>query len=140
MVRYATRISKTITKSTPAPGKQSHSKPLHKFIIDYSIPLAYKVFDADLYEKFLHDYIKVDEKPGQLGDSVKIVRDAKSDKITIATTIHFSKRYLKYLTKKFLKKQGTRGGVRVISIAKDTYQLRFRKGMMDDDEQEEEDD
>ena len=48
-----------------------------------------------------------------------------SHKITVASNVAFSKRYLKYLTKKFLKKNMLRDGIRVVASSKDVYQLRF---------------
>ncbi|TDL28394.1 ribosomal protein L22e [Rickenella mellea] len=96
----------------------------HKFTIDFSIPADGGVFDGAAFEKFLHDRIKVDGKAGQLGESVKIQRDGSS-KLTVTSNIAFSKRYLKYLTKKFLKKNSLRDYIRVIASTKDNYQLRF---------------
>lgn len=96
----------------------------HKFIIDYSKPAADGVFDGAEFEKFLHDRIKVEGKAGQLGDSVKVTRDGNT-KITVTCNIPFSKRYLKYLTKKFLKKNSLRDWIRVVASSKDNYQLRF---------------
>lgn len=60
-------------------------------------------FDAAAYEKFLVDHIKVEGKTGQLGEDVKLQREA-AGKLSVTSTVPFSKRYLKYLTKKFLKK------------------------------------
>ena len=37
----------------------------------------------------------------------------------------FSKRYLKYLTKKYLKKQDLREYLRVVATNKNTYELKF---------------
>ena len=47
------------------------------------------------------------------------------NKIVVNTNIDFSKRYLKYLTKKFLKKNTLRDWIRVVATTKDNYQLRF---------------
>ncbi|KAF8844042.1 ribosomal protein L22e [Paxillus ammoniavirescens] len=109
----------------------------HKFTIDYSRPAADGVFDGADFEKFLHDRIKVENKAGQLGDNVKITRDA-SNKITVTTNIPFSKRYLKYLTKKFLKKNTLRDWIRVVASSKDVYQLRFYNIARDGDDEDEE--
>ena len=46
-------------------------------------------------------------------------------KLTVTSNIPLSKRYLKYLTKKFLKKNALRDWIRVVASAKDVYQLRF---------------
>ncbi|KAL4064946.1 ribosomal protein L22e [Scleroderma yunnanense] len=107
----------------------------HKFVVDYSRPAADGVFDGADFEKFLHDRIKVDNKAGQLGDKVKISRDG-NNKITITTNIPFSKRYLKYLTKKFLKKNTLRDWIRVVASSKDVYQLRFYNIARDDEDEE----
>ncbi|KAI0257572.1 ribosomal protein L22e, partial [Lactifluus subvellereus] len=96
----------------------------HKFVIDYSRPASHNVFDGAAFEKFLHDRIKVDDKAGQLGDKVKVTRD-NQNKITVTASIPFSKRYLKYLTKKFLKKNSLRDYLRVVASGKDAYQLSF---------------
>jgi large subunit ribosomal protein L22e len=43
----------------------------------------------------------------------------------VTSNIPISKRYLKYLTKKFLKKNTLRDWIRVVASSKDSYQLRF---------------
>ncbi|KAF9055347.1 ribosomal protein L22e [Hymenopellis radicata] len=107
----------------------------HKFVIDYSKPAADQVFDGADFEKFLNDRIKVEGKTGQLGENVKIVRDGNS-KITVTSNVPFSKRYLKYLTKKFLKKNSLRDWIRVVASGKDVYQLRFYNISTDDAEED----
>lgn len=79
--------------------------------------------DAAAFEKFLHDRIKVNGKAGALGDNVKITRD--KTKITVNTDLAMSKRYLKYLTKKFLKKNQLRDWLHVVAANKTTYELRY---------------
>ncbi|KAF8991467.1 ribosomal protein L22e [Cyathus striatus] len=111
----------------------------HKFIIDYSKPASDGVFDGADFEKYLHDRIKVEGKAGQLGEAVKIARDNTNNKITVSSNIPFSKRYLKYLTKKFLKKNSLRDWIRVVASSKDIYQLRFYNiaGAGEEEEEEE---
>jgi hypothetical protein len=46
--------------------------------------------------------LQVQNKTGNLGDSVKVETDDK--KVTVKSTIPLSKRYLKYLAKKYLKR------------------------------------
>lgn len=81
------------------------------------------MLDPASFEKFLHDRIKVGGKTGVLGDSVKITRE--KTKLQIVAVPPFSKRYLKYLTKKYLKKQQLRDYLHVISSDKATYELRY---------------
>lgn len=62
-----------------------------------------RIFDVAAFETFLHERIKVGGRIGQLSDSVLISREGEG-KVIIVTHVSFSGRYLKYLTKKFLKK------------------------------------
>merc|ERR1712080_299259 len=103
--------------------KKKQKKKHLKFIINCSQPVDDDIFDMASFEKFLRDSMKVNNKKGQLGDDVTIIRD--HSKITVTSRIHFSKRYLKYLTKKFLKKQSLRDYIRVIARTKDSYYLRY---------------
>jgi len=85
------------------------------------------------------DNIKVSGKKGALGDSVKISRDKA--KISVTSEIALAKRYLKYLTKKYLKKNGVRDWLRVIASNKDrsVYELRYFNIADNDADAEEED-
>ena len=94
-----------------------------KFSIDCSEPAADEIFDIASFEKFLQDRIKIGGKTGVLGDVVTISRDGSV--ITVSSRTHYSKRYFKYLTKKFLKKQMLRDYIRVISKTKQGYFLRY---------------
>lgn len=76
-----------------------------------------------MQEKFLHDRIKVNGKSGNLGDNVKIIRD--KSKIHVNSTVPFSKRYLKYLTKKYLKNQKLRDWLHVVAVSKANYEIRY---------------
>ncbi|CAN8269908.1 unnamed protein product [Cochlearia groenlandica] len=95
------------------------------FSIDCSKPVDDKIMEIASLEKFLQERIKVGGKAGALGDSVTITRD--KSKITVTSDGHFSKRYLKYLTKKYLKKYNVRDWLRVIAANKDRnlYELRY---------------
>ncbi|XP_009630788.1 large ribosomal subunit protein eL22y-like [Nicotiana tabacum] len=95
------------------------------FIIDCSKPVEDKIMEIASLEKFLQERIKVGGKAGALGDTVTVTRD--KTKITVTSDSTFSKRYLKYLTKKYLKKNNVRDWLRVISSNKDrnVYELRY---------------
>uniref|UniRef100_A0A8C6QKL7 Large ribosomal subunit protein eL22 n=1 Tax=Nannospalax galili TaxID=1026970 RepID=A0A8C6QKL7_NANGA len=53
-------------------------------------------------DAFLQERIKVNGKAGNLGGGVVTIKRSNS-KIVITSEVPFSKRYLKYLTKKYLK-------------------------------------
>jgi len=73
----------------------------------------------------LHDRIKVNGKAGDLGSKVTVSREKA--KIIVNAELPFSKRYLKYLTKKYLKKQQLRDFLHVIATSKGTYELKYFK-------------
>ena len=66
---------------------------------------------------------QVNGKTGALGDAVSISRDKA--KLTVTAELPFSKRYLKYLTKKHLKKQQLRDYLHVVATNKQSYELRY---------------
>jgi len=115
-------------------GKQA--KVTKKYIINASQPANDKIFDVSAFEKFLHDKVKVEGRVGNLGDSVQISQTGDG-KIEVITHIPFSGRYLKYLTKKFLKKQQLRDWLRVVSTSKGVYELRFYNVVNDEADEDE---
>lgn len=98
--------------------------PSRKFMVDCTKPVEDGIFDVAIFEKFLHDRIKVQGKIGNLGHIVNVSRSGSIISVRVQD-IEFSKRYLKYLTKKFLKKQSLRDWLHVVSSDKTTYQLRY---------------
>nr|ACG45931.1 60S ribosomal protein L22-2 [Zea mays] len=96
------------------------------FTIDCTKPVEDKIMEVASLEKFLQERIKVaGGKAGNLGDSVTISRE--KTKVTVTSDGPFSKRYLKYLTKKYLKKHNVRDWLRVVAANKDrnVYELRY---------------
>lgn len=95
-------------------------------MIDCTAPVDDKVLDVASFEKYLQDRIKVDGKTSNLANSdVKIQRDRTKLTITAPSDIQFPKRQLKYLTKRYLKKQQLRDYLRVIAASKNSYELRY---------------
>merc|ERR1712000_186048 len=126
-------FSNSLTSKMVRNTKTSKAKKvvLH-FSIDCSIPVKDGILDPASLEKFLKDKIKVNGKAGVLGDKVTVARN--NTKITVDAVAPFSKRYLKYLTKKFLKKQNLRDYIRVVATEKSSYQLKYF--VIQDDEED----
>merc|ERR1712205_234601 len=104
-------------------SKISKRKTVLKFTVDCSQPVDDGIMDAASFEKFLLDRIKVGGKTGNLGDLVSVSRDKA--KVIVTAETAFSKRYLKYLSKKYLKKQQLRDWLHVIANTKQSYELRY---------------
>lgn len=98
-------------------------KVAHNFGIDCSKPVEDKVFNTNNFAEFLRQRIKVDGKLGKLGDNIKVSSDDR--KINVEASIPFSKRYLKYLTKKYLKKHSLREFLYVVASSKKDYQIKY---------------
>lgn len=86
-------------------------------------------------EDFLIQKIKYKGKVGQLAQGGITVASTKNS-VTVTSDNEFSKRYLKYLTKKYLKRNSLRDWLRVVAVSKDTYELRYFQ--INQDEQDEE--
>lgn len=114
--------------------KKGGKKAVSKFIIDCAQPVEDKVFDVSAFEKFLHDRIKVNGKAGNLGSKVEISKE--KSKLIVNAEAPFSKRYLKYLTKKYLKKSQLRDFLHVIAPTKNSYELKYFKVTGGDAEEE----
>ena len=105
-------------------GKEK-SKTEH-FILNCTQPVKDKVFEAEELKDFLTKKFKVNGKTANLGDMITIsCEDGKN--IHIKGSIAFSKRYLKYLSKKFLKKHEVRDYLHVVATTKDSYEFKYFK-------------
>ena len=93
------------------------------FGIDCSKPVEDKVFNTNNFAEFLRQRIKVEGKLGKLGERIKVNNDDR--KIAVDANIPFSKRYLKYLTKKYLKKHSLREFLYVVASDKKNYQIKY---------------
>ena len=103
--------------------KKGTKKTTSKFFIDCRLPIEDNVIVLKDFESYLQQNIKVENKKGALGSSVTVGMDKES--LVVEAKIPFSKRYLKWLTKKYLKKQELKEFLRVIAINKNTYQLKY---------------
>eukprot|EP01123_Difflugia_compressa_P004392 TRINITY_DN157_c0_g1_i4.p1 TRINITY_DN157_c0_g1~~TRINITY_DN157_c0_g1_i4.p1 ORF type:complete len:126 (+),score=29.69 TRINITY_DN157_c0_g1_i4:64-441(+) len=107
----------------PVVRRGKGKKQILHFTIDCTQPCNDNILDVVSFETFLSQKIKVSGKAGNLGETIKVTRDKTL--LHVQAQAPFSKRYLKYLTKKYLKKQQLRDWLRVISSDKKTYQLKY---------------
>merc|ERR1711998_312400 len=106
-------------KQAPPKGKKSAVK----YFIDCKMPIEDNVIVLGDLKGWMEANIKVEGKKGALGSSVAVSSDKSS--IVVEPKIPFSKRYLKYLMKKYLKKQDLKEFLRVIATKKNTYELKY---------------
>ncbi|CAJ1356144.1 unnamed protein product [Effrenium voratum] len=115
-------------------GADKGKKGVAKYTIDCEQPASDNIIETKDFEKFLLGRIKVDGKTGNLGDKVSISRE--KSKVHVTVEAPFSKRYLKYLGKKYLKSQQLRDFLRIVAPTKTSYQMRYFNINDDKDEEE----
>lgn len=119
--------------SKQAARKQKIAKT---FTIDVSSPVENEIFDAAEYVKYLIDNIKVENLKGNLGNSVSVKEEENI--VTVASSVKLSGKYLKYLTKKYLKKNQLKEWIRFSSASKvNSYKLSFYQSANDAEDVEE---
>ncbi|BFZ23339.1 hypothetical protein BsWGS_26378 [Bradybaena similaris] len=106
-----------------------------KYTVDCTHPVEDGIMDAANFEKYLKERIKVDGKTGNFGNNVSL--ELQKNKINLTSEVPFSKRYLKYLTKKYLKKNNLRDWLRVVASSKEAFELRYFQINQDEEEEEE---
>nr|3JBN_AX Chain AX, 60S ribosomal protein eL22 [Plasmodium falciparum 3D7]3JBO_AX Chain AX, 60S ribosomal protein eL22 [Plasmodium falciparum 3D7]3JBP_AX Chain AX, 60S ribosomal protein eL22 [Plasmodium falciparum 3D7] len=94
-----------------------------KYVLDCTKPVKDTILDISGLEQFFKDKIKVDKKTNNLKNKVVVTSDEY--KIYITVHIPFSKRYIKYLAKKYIKMHQIRDFLRVIAKGKLAYEFKY---------------
>ena len=108
-----------------------------KLFIDCTHPVEDGIMNCADFEKYLQERIKIAGKTSNFGKEFTMER--QKTKLAFTSDIPFSKRYLKYLTKKYLKKNNLRDWLRVVASAKDSYELRYFQINNEESDNEDED-
>ena len=104
-----------------------------KYTIDFSGPVENNLLTLESALKYLQSNMKLNGLKGKLGDSIKISSTEKTDKakntlvIQVDNSLEFSKKYLKYLVKKFLKREGIGKFLTVSSTSLNAYTVKIIK-------------
>ena len=118
-------------------NKQTHKvtkkkdKHYRKFNVDLNQAVSNNLLSVEAAVKYLKQNIKVHGLKNKLGDSVQVESTDKKDKqknsiiVSVDNTMKFSKRYVKYLIKKFLKRENISLYLRVISSGSSGYLVKL---------------
>lgn len=115
------KVKRPVKPGQKAKGKKK--KVQTKFTIDCTQPVEDGIMKVAEFETYLRERIKFNGKTNNL--SGVIVVDKDKNKVYVTAEVPFSKRYLKYLTKKYLKKNNLRDWLRVVASTKDAFELRY---------------
>merc|ERR1711874_196644 len=128
---YQRRVHGENSSNYLMPGRVSRKKDSSKveyrdkavkLTIDISQAVEEDVIEQGHFIDFLKNNMKVGGKKGNL-EYVSI--EAAQNKVVVATKVQFGKRYLKYLTKKYLKQQDINSYLRVVASDKLGYKVKF---------------
>ena len=101
------------------------AKKQAKFFIDLGVALEDDLLVAKEFVDFLKSNIKVAGKKGNLGETITVTVSEK--KVAVTSKTDLQKRYLKYLTKKYLKKNDILDYLRLVASDKNTYTIKYVK-------------
>lgn len=124
-------VKKAPEEKKPAPSQRKHQiasthTKAKNLVVDCTLPVKDKVFQAKELVEYFQNKIKVDGKTKNFGKNLSVgCEDGK--KIKVNAEIPLAKRYLKYLAKKFLKKQEVRDYLRLVAPNKGTYEFKYFK-------------
>ena len=107
---------------------QQKAKTYKKYTIDFSAPISNNLLTLESISKYMELNMKLNGIKGKLGDSIKInIADKNNIMIQVANTLEFSKKYLKYLTKKYLKKEGIEKFMTINANSPNGYTVKIIK-------------
>ena len=91
--------------------KDSKQLSYKKFTVDFTSPLENKLLTLESVLHYLQTNMKLNGLKGKLGKTIMISMEKKKKNknvivISVDSSIKFSKRYIRYLVKKYLKKEG----------------------------------
>merc|ERR1712212_487149 len=132
-LHIVTDIKSTLSvKMAPVKSKKaSKKKSTLTFNIDCTHPVEDGIMKVDDLKEFLEGRIKVE---GKLNNLEEVNLEALKNKVTVIADRPLSKRYLKYLTKKYLKKNNLRDWLRVVASTHTDYELRYFQINNEDEE------
>lgn len=114
-------------------AKEAKQISYKKYTVDFNSPVDNKLLTLEAALKYLQSNMKINGLKGKLADRIKINMTDKKDKnkntlvISFDTTLQFSKRYIRYLVKKFLKREGIARFLTVSSTAPGAYTVKVIK-------------
>jgi len=101
------------------------AKAHSKFQIRCKKPVDDEIFDVDEFVKYLVERFKVNGKTGMVGQGKDSTIQKAGTTVHILSKQPFPKYYIKFLTKRYLKRNLLRDYVRVIADKKGSYELRY---------------
>ena len=117
-----------------AAAEKEKAKVTYKvYSVDFNSPCSNNLLTLESAEKYLKCNFKVNGLKGKLGETIKVATTDKKDNrkntvvISVDNKVQFSKRYIKYLVKKFLRREGIVRYLTVSSTSPNAYTVKVIK-------------
>ena len=101
--------------------------------MDFNSPVDNNLLTLESALKYMQSNMKINGLKGKLGNTIKISITGKKDKnkntliVSVDSQLQFSKRYIRYLVKKFLKREGIARFLTVSSTSPNAYTVKVIK-------------
>ena len=122
------------TQQVPVKEAKIKTKTFRKFYVDFGEVIKNNLVTLEAAIRYLNDNIKLNNLKVHKDKAtfIKVNAGGKGDRkntlcVEIENSVKASKRYLKYLTKRFLKKENILSFLRVISSSANTYTVKLMK-------------
>ncbi len=113
--------------------KDAKQKTYKKYTVDFNSPVDNNLLTLESALKYMQSNMKINGLKGKLGETIKISITGKKDKnkntlnVSVDSQLQFSKRYIRYLVKKFLKREGIARFLTVSSTSPNAYTVKVIK-------------
>ena len=114
-------------------AKDAKQKSYKKYTVDFNSPVDNNLLTLESALKYMQSNMKINGLKGKLGNTIKISITGKNDKnkntliVSVDSQLQFSKRYIRYLVKKFLKREGIARFLTVSSTSPNAYTVKVIK-------------
>jgi large subunit ribosomal protein L22e len=121
-------------QQVPVKEAKVKARTFRKFYVDFGEVIKNNLVTLEAAIRYLNDNIKLNNLKVHKDKStfIKVTAGGKGDRkntlcVEIENSVKASKRYVKYLTKRFLKKENILSFLRVISSSANTYTVKLMK-------------
>ena len=122
------------TQQTQAKEIKVKTRTFRKFYVDFAEVIKNSLVSLEAAIKYINENIKLQNLKNHKDKAtfIKVSAGGKGDKkntlcVEVENSVKTSKRYIKYLTKRFLKKENILTFLRVISTSTNTYSVKLMK-------------
>ena len=116
-----------------AESKEQPKRTYKVFYVDFNSPCSNNLLTLESATKYLLSNFKVNGLKNKCGETIKVSATDKKDKrkntiiVQVDNKLQFSKRYIKYLVKKFLRREGIARFLTVSATSPNAYTVKVIK-------------